>query len=176
MAISSLRQRIRWLLIFFIIALALSGLTAFPLVWEARLLSQLAAAAQLARWWPAMADWIVRIALGLQDTNARYPFILYGTDWLAFEHLVIALAFWGPLRDPVKNIWVIEFGMLACALILPLALICGPLRGIPPFWIALDCSFGVVGLLPLWLARRAVLELARLERSGIQQHPAQAAA
>ena len=25
-------------------------------------------------------------------------------DWLAFAHVVIAVAFWGPLRDPVKNI------------------------------------------------------------------------
>jgi len=164
--ISTLRRRIRWLLAFFIVALVLSGLTAFPLVWEARLLNQLATAAQVGRWWPAMADWIARIALGLQDTNARYPFILYGTDWLAFAHLVIALAFWGPLRDPVKNIWVIEFGMLACVLILPLALIFGPVRGIPPFWIALDCSFGVFGLLPLGLARRAIRQLAQLERGG----------
>ncbi len=166
MPVSALRQRIRWLLIVFVVALVLSGLTAFPLVWEASLLNRLAAAAQVANWWPAMADWIARIALGLQDTNARYPFILYGTDWLAFAHLVIALAFWGPLRDPVKNIWVIEFGMLACGLILPLALIFGPVRGIPPFWIAIDCSFGVFGLLPLWLARRAVVQLARRRQAG----------
>ena len=165
-SISTLRWRIRWLLLFFMAALVLSGLTAFPLVWEAHLLDQMAGAVGVARWWPAMATWIARIAAGLQDTNARYPFILYGTDWLAFAHVVIALAFWGPLRDPVKNIWVIEFGLLACMLILPLALICGPLRGIPPFWIAIDCSFGVFGLLPLWLARRAVIQLARLEQGG----------
>jgi hypothetical protein len=112
-----------------------------------------------------MAEWIARIDMGLQDTNARYPFILYGTDWLAFAHLMIAIAFWGPLKDPLKNVWVIEFGMIACGLILPLALICGPLRGIPPFWIAIDCSFGVFGVLPLWLARRGAVQLARLEQS-----------
>ena len=55
MQISSLRRRIRYLLIFFIAALVLSGLTAFPLVWEANLLNQLAGAAQVERWWPAMA-------------------------------------------------------------------------------------------------------------------------
>jgi hypothetical protein len=163
--ISALRRRIRWLLIFFVAALVLSGLTAFPLVWEASVLNQLAVAAQVARLWPAMAAWIARIAAGLQDTHARYPFILYGTDWLAFAHLMIALAFWGPLKDPVKNIWVIEFGLLACGLILPLALIFGPARGIPPFWIAIDCSFGVFGALPLWLARRDVIHLMRLEQA-----------
>ena len=65
MPVSALRQRIRWLLIFLIAALVLSGLTAFPLVWEASLLNQLAAAGQVARWWPAMAAWIARIAMGL---------------------------------------------------------------------------------------------------------------
>lgn len=158
-----LRWRIRYLLIFFIAALILSGLTAFPLVWEANVLNQLSIAAQIGRWWPAMAQWISRIATGLGETNSRYPFILYGTDWLAFAHLVIAIAFWGPLKDPTRNIWVIEFGMIACGLVIPLAVIFGPLRGIPPFWIAVDCSFGALGLLPLWLAHRDIVLLARLE-------------
>jgi hypothetical protein len=57
--------------------------------------------------------------------------LAYGTDWLAFAHLVIAIAFLGPLKDPVRNIWVVEFGMIACLLVIPLALICGPIRGIP---------------------------------------------
>ena len=162
---SILRRRIRYLLIFFIAALALSGLTAFPLVWEAALLNQVVILVGVPHWWPAMADWTAQIALGLQATNARYPFILYGTDWLAFAHLMIAIAFWGPLKDPIRNVWVVEFGMIACVLILPLALIFGPLRGIPPFWIAIDCSFGVFGFLPLWLARREIVQLARLEQS-----------
>jgi hypothetical protein len=164
MQISTLRQRIRLLLIFFIGALVLSGLTAFPLVWEANVLNQVMTSAQVERWWPAMAQWIGRIALGLTETNARYPFMLYGTDWLAFAHLIIAIAFWGPLKDPTRNVWVIEFGMIACVLIIPLALIFGPVRGIPPFWIAIDCSFGVFGLLPLWLVHRDIVQLARLEQ------------
>jgi hypothetical protein len=35
---------------------------------------------------------------------------------------VIAIAFIGPWRDTVKNIWVIEFGMIACVLVVPFAL------------------------------------------------------
>lgn len=162
MEISILRQRIRYLLIFFVVALVASGLTAFPLVWEVNLLNQFMGAAQVGHWWPAMAEWIARIAAGVGETNARYPFIFYGTDWLAFAHLMIALAFWGPIKDPIRNIWVIEFGLLACLSIIPLALIFGPLRSIPPFWLAIDCSFGVFGLVPLWLARRDVLRLTRL--------------
>jgi hypothetical protein len=34
-------------------------------------------------------------------------------------------------------------------LVLPLALICGPLRGIPIYWRLIDCSFGVLGAVPL---------------------------
>ena len=82
----------------------------------------------------------------------------YGTDWLAFAHLVIAVAFVGPLRDPVKNVWVVEWGMIACLSVIPLALICGPIRGIPFCWQIIDCSFGVVGVIPLAI-RKLVLSV-----------------
>jgi hypothetical protein len=95
----------------------------------------------------------------LIDTNSKYPFLAYGTDWLAFAHFVIAIAFIGPLRDPVKNIWVIEFGMIACVLVVCFALIMGPIRGIPPGWSLIDCSFGVIGIIPLWICRRAIARL-----------------
>ena len=85
-----------------------------------------------------------------------YPFLFYGTDWLAFSHLTIAVAFYGPIKDPVRNKWVIQFGMIACLMVFPLALICGPLRGIPVYWQLIDCSFGAVGIIPLWLAYREV--------------------
>lgn len=64
-----------------------------------------------------MAQWFFRVRDALVETNAKYPFLACGTDWLAFAHFVIAIAFIGPLRDPVKNIWVIEFGMIACMLV-----------------------------------------------------------
>jgi len=101
---------------------------------------------------------------GLHDTYRQYPFIAYGTDWLAFAHIVIAIVFWGPLRDPVKNIWVVEFGMIACGLVVPLALICGPLRGIPFFWRLIDCSFGILGFIPLWMARKDIQRIVALEK------------
>jgi hypothetical protein len=158
----ALQKRIRCLLVFFIVALMLSGITAFPLVWEAGVLDRLlGTGSQVASVFPDLSQWITRVHRGLVETDAQYPFILYGTDWLAFAHIVIAIAFWGPLKDPVKNIWVIEFGMIACGLVIPLALICGPLRGIPPFWRLIDCSFGVLGIIPLWLARKDVDRLVR---------------
>jgi len=96
----------------------------------------------------------------VMEASERYPFLFYGTDWLAFGHLVIAIAFLGPLRDPVRNIWVIEWGMIACVLVIPTAMLCGPIRGIPFWWRLIDCSFGIFGILPLALARRCTGRMA----------------
>lgn len=150
-----LLQKIRLLLVLFIIGLVLSGLTAFPLERELNLVARLLGAGDTARAedYSGLTQWIVLVRNGLSDTYSKYPFIAYGTDWLAFAHLMIAIAFIGPLRDPVRNIWVIEFGLIACAAIIPLALICSPLRGIPFAWQLIDCPFGVVGAVPLWLCR-----------------------
>lgn len=147
--------RIRMVLAVFMAGLILSGLTAFPLETELKGLTAIFP-------WPADAgitQWLVKVRDGLMETNAKYPFIAYGTDWLAFAHLVIAIAFIGPLRDPVKNIWVIEFGMIACVAVIPLALIAGGCRGIPLGWRFIDCSFGVFGILPLGYCWRATKKL-----------------
>jgi hypothetical protein len=137
--------RVRVLIVLVIVALVISGATAIPLESELRL---------LARW--IDHPWIIKVRDGLIDTYAKYPFIGYGTDWLAFGHFVIAIAFIGPLRDPVRNIWVIEFGMIACALLIPFALIMGEVRGIPLGWRLIDSSFGLFGIIPLWFCRKLI--------------------
>jgi len=156
-----LHGRIRILLLAFIAGLVVSGLTAFPLEAELRWLTRLLGAGGATR--PeevhGLLQWLVTVRDAVATTNARYPFLAYGTDWLAFAHLVIAIAFIGPLRDPVRNVWVVTFGLVACAAVVPLALIAGAVRGIPFYWRLLDCSFGVVGAALLWPCRRAILEL-----------------
>ncbi|WP_280671857.1 MULTISPECIES: hypothetical protein [unclassified Kitasatospora] len=153
----------RWLRIF-VVCLVLSGLTAFPLRAET---GWLAAAAHHLPTPPPLLSWIERIRTGVADTDARYPFLAYGTDWLAFAHLVIAGAFWGPLRDPVRNVWVIQWALGACAGIIPLALLCGPVRGIPFFWSCVDMSFGVLGAIPLLIVLRGIRRLeATVQGSG----------
>jgi ABC-type Co2+ transport system permease subunit len=152
-------KKIRWWLKFFIIALVLSGVTAFALETEM---------CWLVNGWPfarrgALYGWTDRVYRALRDINVRYPFLAYGYDWLAFAHLVIAVAFIGPLRDPVRNKWVIEFGMIACVMVFPLAFIAGAVRGIPIYWRLIDCSFGIVGLLPLTLCYRRIRRLERSE-------------
>jgi hypothetical protein len=156
-----LLKRIRIMLGIFLVGLILSGITAFPLKWELGL---------LARWlgaWhgvPAgLLHWILLVQAGLVDTYGKYPWLAYGTDWLAFGHLMIGIAFIGPLRDPKRNIWIVEFGMISCVLVIPLAMICGPIRGIPFYWRLIDCCFGVFGIIPLWVVRSWILQLDREE-------------
>ena len=123
---AELRLQIRLLLIAFVVGLLLSGLTAFPLRWEIDGLARFmgATAGDTVQTTHGLLQWVVRVREGLHDGYGRYPFLAYGTDWLAFGHIVIALAFIGPLRDPVRNIWIIEWGMIACVGVIPLALIC----------------------------------------------------
>lgn len=146
----------------FVVALVASGLTAIPLESELNFLAHSMGTAGDAG---SLAGWISKVNVGLHETNAHFPFLAYGTDWLAFAHIVIAVAFLGALRDPVRNIWLFQFGMIACAMVIPWALIMGGVRGIPFGWRLIDCSFGVVGIVPLWFCWRAARELGELEKS-----------
>jgi hypothetical protein len=132
----------RWI-IFFMISLFISGLTAIPLQTELTFLSRCISPAD-----PG-GHWIHKVQLAIVHMNREYPFLAYGYDWLAFAHFVLAVLFIGPLKDPVKNKWVIEFGMIACVLIIPFAFIAGHFRSIPLGWRLIDCSFGIIGLIPL---------------------------
>lgn len=157
---SQLRKGIRRWLIFFIISLVLSGITAFPIETELKWLHAHSYIFPM-----FLQEWFQQIYFAVQHTNENFPQLAYGTDWLAFSHLVIALAFVGPLIDPVKNVWVLIFGMLACAMIFPLALLCGPIRSIPFFWRLIDCSFGVLGFIPLWICYLKVRKLEKINSS-----------
>ena len=160
-----LRRRIKVLLLLFIIGLILSGLTAFPIKAEVDFLQKVVGqGTDMGDRFPQLGRWISFVHRGVTEVSQEYPFLFYGTDWLAFAHIVIAIAFIGPLRDPVKNIWVINFGMIACVLVIPLVLICGPIRDIPFFWRLIDCSFGVVGIIPLYFARKYTRRIIELER------------
>jgi hypothetical protein len=160
MAASSLLRSIRIWLTVVIVGLVLSGVTAFPLQHETAVLVRVATHINLSDHAPALNAWLVRVAAALADTDAHYPFLAYGTDWLAFAHLVIAAAFLGPWHDPVRNQWVVTWGFIACAGVPLLALIAEPIRGIPLFWSLIDCSFGVFCALFLLRIRRQIQQLA----------------
>jgi hypothetical protein len=148
-----------WLALF-MAGLVISGLTALPLERETQLVVHVAGPGTRAgALWPAMASWVQLVAEGVHETGRRYPFLPYGTDWLAFAHIAIAVAFIGPWREPVRNAWVVEFGLITCALVVPFALVAGAARGIPLGWRLIDCSFGVIGCVPLLACRRSIARL-----------------
>lgn len=152
-----LRRRIKGLTWLFIAGLLLAGATAIPLKWELDLLANVFGAAEHSA--SPLASWLSRVRTALTQTSEQFPFLLYGTDWLAFGHFAIAIAFIGALRDPVRNSWLYTFGMIACLLIIPYALIFGALRGIPFWWRLIDCSFGVFGFIPVFLCKKWAQEL-----------------
>jgi hypothetical protein len=158
-------RRFRVVLGFFIFALIVSGITAFPLQRE---LDAVAAARGLEQAIATDAGnsfdhWILTVRDGLRESYGQHPWLAYGTDWLAFAHIVIAVFFIGPLVDPVRNVWVLRAGMIACMLVIPLALICGALRQIPFGWRLIDCSFGVIGVIPLYYCLKLVRTLEKIQ-------------
>ena len=159
MTARKLLTRIRYLILFFIVALVLSGVTAFPVYSELRWLigSGLIQSDSL------IGAWLFKVWYAVEDMTQKHEFLFYGYDWLAFAHLVIAMAFIGPYRDPVKNSWVIDWAILSCIAVIPLAVIAGPIRHIPWFHIVIDCMFGVLGILPLLLVRKWIKKLANLK-------------
>jgi len=150
------KRSIRRWLAFLMVMLALSGLTAIPAEQE------LSMAAKFFDEDSFIGSWLNEIYMAIKNTNGKYPYLFYGYDWLAFAHIVLAIAFMGPYKDPVKNKWVIEFGAIACLLIIPFALIAGHFRGIPFWWRLIDCSFGILGLIPLGICYNKISEIEKM--------------
>ncbi len=156
--------RIKALTVFYIFALFFWGITAFPLETEMRIACDILGIEIGAS--PATYDglkfWIATVAEGVVNTNRDYPFLAYGTDWLAFSHIVIGIAFLGVYFKPVTNIWIVYFGMIACIGVVPLALICGTVRDIPFYWRLIDCSFCLFGIIPLYFLLMYIRKLGKL--------------
>lgn len=143
--------QIRIILTSFIVLLILSGVTAFPVKSEITfLINHL-------NWFPVyLQEWIIKLNTTITQTP---DIMLYGTDWLAFAHIIISLFFIPVYIHPVKHKVNLIIGMTACILVFPLAFICGPVRGIPFFHQLIDCCFGVFGFLFLWMVYRKINKL-----------------
>ncbi len=134
--------------------LVLSGVTAIPVEKE------LSALLYFEKYIPQRVyNWLSTVLDAVQQTNARFPFLAYGNDWLAFAHIMIAIVFIGPFRDPVRNKWVIDWGIICCIAVWPLAWIAGPFREIPWFHILIDCGFGIFAGIPLVIIKRQIRKL-----------------
>src|SRR5436190_2152649 len=103
-------KRIKWLTWLFIVGLFVSGATAIPLQTELDAFAKFLGGTDAAHA-SGFTFWILKVRDALNDIYSRYPFMAYGTDWLAFGHFMIAIAFMGALRDPVRNRWLYLFGM-----------------------------------------------------------------
>ncbi len=98
--------RIRTMIVFFVTTLILSGITAFPVYSELKWITE-------QHIFPAnslIGAWILKVWYGVSFVNDQHAFF-YGYDWLAFAHIVIALAFIAPYKDPVKNKWIIDWAI-----------------------------------------------------------------
>jgi hypothetical protein len=150
-----MKRKIQIVTVLFMLLLVFSGLTAIPVKQE--------------------VDWLIRhvgnmdvrllqfLYIVKEKLDATPNMVLYGFDWLAFAHIVIAVNFIGVLINPVKNKWVVQFGIIACVLVFPTAFTMGGIRGIPFFWQLIDCSFGVGGLFFLITIYRWILQLEKEE-------------
>ncbi len=159
---SEKRQIAKWLRIY-IGVLILSGISAIPLEKE------LGFVIQHLPFDGSVRGWLFKAMTAVRQTSETYPFLFYGYDWLAFAHFILAILFIGPLNDPVKNRWVIEFGVIACILIIPFASIAGHFRGIPVWWRLIDCSFGMLGLIPLLICLQKIGQLEKAEQLKAEQ-------
>ncbi len=141
-AIAKMERQIKKYVWIFIVGLALSGLIAIPLIWgvyfAVDILDEIEFHIQI-------FSFMKQVQNALMFNEEHFPFMAYGTDWLAFAHFMFALLFVGLLFDAERNRFILRFGMVACVLIIPTAIFFGHAREIPWLWRMIDCSFGVIG-------------------------------
>jgi hypothetical protein len=154
--------QIRWLTGVIIFGLVLSGVTAFPLLHELNVLASFfvdETGNLNAENYSGPAHWVMKVREGLDKTYSKYPFIAYGTDWLAFGHIVISLFFIPAFAQPLRYQHNYSVGIWASILVIPLAFICGEIRGIPVLWRLTDCMFGIIALLPLFYIEHLIRKI-----------------
>lgn len=153
-------RRFRISIALFIFGLVVSGITAFPLLTLTDIVRNHLGTQGCCCEPPTFYD---NIHFGLVDTYGKYPWVGYGTDWLGFGHLVIALFFIGPFMRPETSRGNLICGIIACIAVIPFAMIAGEVREIPMYWMLVDCSFGVIGMLPLIYCLRLLPSLATVD-------------
>mgnify|MGYP001043519879 CR=1 FL=1 len=143
-----------------VFGLVVSGITIWPAVPELKMAVRVV-------WGDSestgvLHSFILRSIEGLKSVEANYPFMLYAHDWLAFAHIVLAILFAGAIRDPVRNVWIVQCGLIMCVLVPVLAGVCIPIRGLPLVWFWIDFAFAPAAALPLWIALRDIRQASRV--------------
>lgn len=142
----------RLMIALFIVVLVVSGLTAFPLQIELNFLLRNFSFME------PLQSWLYSVHSGIMYNAKEYPFIQYGSDWLAFAHIIIALPFLKLYQKPSENLWIVNWGLLACLGIFLFVPIAGFVREIPLFWQLIDVSFGFFGGLWLLIIKNRIMK------------------
>lgn len=150
------KRKVQLWTLFFIGLLILSGLTAIPVKEEVNWLIQ-----HLPYRDYRITSFLHQVK---ESLNSTPTIVFYAFDWLAFAHIVIAVNFIGLLINPVKNKWIVSFGFIACAMIIPFAFVMGSYRGIPLWWQLIDCSFCIGGIITLLPIHFAIQKLEKYEQ------------
>jgi len=155
----TLKQIRFWLILFFLGILFGLHTVVFAEVETAFFAKHLGRGAAMETTLPVVSDWIEQLHVSVSETYEKHPAIAYCMDWLSYACIVFAIFIIGAIKDPVRNIWIIQVYMIACVLAFLLPFIVGPMRQIPVFWRFLDCSFGLIGFIILWIAYQLTKKL-----------------
>jgi len=147
-------KRARLMLIIVAVGLFVSGVTIWPAVWELKTLVRFVWGE--GRPTGVLHGFVLDAIEGIESVGVEYPFLMYCGDWLAFALIVLAILFFGAARDPVRNVWIVQCGLIMCVLVPVLAAVCVPLRRMPVQWIWVDSAFALAAALPLWIALRDI--------------------
>jgi hypothetical protein len=154
-------RRVRVMLGIVAAGLFVSGMTCYFLPWELRtVIDAVWGRGEGARtWMPQMHAFILKMEQAVLLVRRDYPELFLGTDYLGFAHVLLAILFFGAMRDPARNIWVIQFGLIASVLVIPAAFFFGSLRGAPFLHYLVDSSFGTGAVIFLYAAYRGARSL-----------------
>lgn len=151
----------RLLLVIIALGLLVSGLTCYWLPREVSALLDLVwrRSPDTIPFMAAEYELLVKVERGLANLERDFPEMFLGTDWLGFAHVVLAILFLGAIREPVRNVWIVQFGMICAVLVVPAAWLFGWMRGLPPIHYLVDASFGIGAMIPLYLCYRIIRRL-----------------
>ena len=153
-------MQVRTLLTIIIAITVLSGIaTIFPVTISGWLLENSSN-------FPAfMSAWIEKVYAGLSETEKSAAFIFYGLDWLAFSHFLMAGLFFGAIRNPVRNKFIVEWALCGCMLALPVIWIAGVVRTVPVFHLLVDTVFAFAGIFVFLVIQKKITRIESLKEA-----------
>jgi len=100
-----------------------------------------------------------------QMVSGKHLQLMLDNDWLGFAHFMLAVLFLGAIRDPCRNLWVTQFGLISAVSLVPAAFFFGALRGAPFLHLCIDAGFGAAAFVPLYVGYRQ-LRMLRVSKEG----------